>query len=147
MASTFPQWAQDLNTGLSFISSIVTIYVLIEVKSIKNSFLRKARLPEIIRDLSKAGSILSSTLNDLPAQRNAFHCQIKIAASLIQSTIKILPKEEKKEIERVHSKLAIAASDFNHPRLSHADALWDLYSDIQSTISSMRQLVKNVKWE
>ncbi|MEJ8675690.1 hypothetical protein [Chromobacterium amazonense] len=147
MTSIFPQWIQDLNTGVSFIGFGITIYVLIEVRSIKNSFLRKARLPEVIRDLSKAGSALSSTLSGGVSQRNESHCQIKIAASLIKSTIRILPKEEKEEIVRVYSKLATAASDINYPRLSNEDALWDLYSDIQSAISSMKQLVKNLKWE
>jgi hypothetical protein len=147
LSSYFPQWAQDLNTGLSFIGFLITLYVLLEVKSIKNSFLRRARLPEVVKELSKVGSTLSSNLGQWPSQRNEVHCQIKVAASLLKSATKLLPKEEKKEVLQTQKKLKNAADDFNQPRFMQVDAVWDLYSDIQSAITSMNQLSKNIKWE
>lgn len=147
MQSIFPQWAQDINTGLSLLGFCITLYVLFEVKYIKNSFLRRARLPEVIKELSKAGSTLNTCLAQWPLQRNEAHCQIKVAASLMKSAIKMLPKEEKKEITRTHEKLTKAATEFNQAQFAQADAVWDLYSDIQSTITSMNQLSKNIKWE
>ncbi len=147
LQSFFPQWAQDLNTGVSFIGFMITLYVLIEVKYIKNSFLRRARLPEVAKELSQVGSKLSNSLGQWPAQRNEAHCQIKVAASLLKSVAKMLPNEEKKEIIQTQKKLIAAANNFNQPQFVLVDSVWDLYSDIQSAITSMNQLSKNIKWE
>jgi hypothetical protein len=150
----FPQWVQDLNTGLSLLgvlvtlaSFIITLIVFFEVKDIKNSFRRKAILPEITRDLSKTASSLSSSLGSWPEQKYEVISQIKIAISLLKSAKKILPKEEAQEIEKLILKLDRAVNASGDSRSPEAEAAWDLYSDIRSAVTTMEQLSKNTKWE
>lgn len=147
LASIFPQWIQDLNTGLSLVGFFVTIYVLVEVRRIKCAFLARARLPDLIKELSKAGSALSSHLSEWDSQRNEARGQIKIAATLIKSALPMLPKSEKIELTRIQKKLVEAAQHFSEERRSSVEAGWDLYSDIQSCITSLNQVTKNMKWE
>jgi hypothetical protein len=98
VTSIFPQWAQDLNTSLSFIGFAITVYVLVEVKRIKASFLARARLPELIRELSRVGSALNGNLGQWPGQRNEARGQIKIAATVLKATLAIVPGPERKEL-------------------------------------------------
>lgn len=150
MISIFPQWVQDINTGLSVLGFFITLYVLIEVKYIKNSFLQRARLPEIIKELSKTGSELNKCLNQWPGQRNEAKSQLKIAASLLKSTKKMLPKEERQEIKKMLSKFEAATNSSGDTRISEEDCFdlyADLYSDIRSIVTTMEQLSKNIKWE
>ena len=138
---------QDLNTGLSFLGFVITLFVLFEVKSIKDTFLSRARLPELIRDLGKAGSTINSYLGQWPVQRNEARCQIKVAASLMKSASTMLPKIEKNEVLLTHKKLVDAAQHFSDHRYADVEIVWDLYSDIQSSIASMTQVSKNNRWE
>ena len=147
VASIFPQWAQDLSTGFSLIGFFITAYVLVEVRRIKSAFLARARLPDLIKELSKAGSALNIHLGQWEKQRNEARGQIKIAAALIKSALTMLPKPEKSELELIHKKLVDAAQHFSDEEYSNIDAGWDLYSDIQSCITSMNQVTKNMKWE
>lgn len=147
MESVFPQWVQDINTGLSILGFAVTLFVLFEVKYIKNSFLSRARLPEVIKDLEKAGSILNGNLGQWPIQYNEARCQIKIAAVLMKSASKMLPANERKELLRTHKKLITAVQNFSQQQYTNVEAVWDLYSDIQSSIASITQVSKNNRWE
>ena len=147
MSSFIPQWIQDVNTGLSLLGFAITLYVLFEVKFIKNTFLSRARLPELIRDLTKAGSTLNGHLGEWPAQRNEALCQIKVAASLLKSASAMVPKTEKQELLQTHKKLTGAAQSFASGKDISTDLICDLYSDIQSSIASMTQISKNNRWE
>lgn len=147
MQSIFPQWALDINTALGFVGFAITLYVLVTVRSIKRTFLSKARLPKIIRDLEQAGSALSNSLGIWPAGKADAQCQIKIAASLLKSVAALLPRNERKEVIRVYEKLRIAGQEFDQPKFTQVDPVWDLYSDIQSNITSLHQTSENLKWE
>lgn len=61
-----PEWLQNINTfgsAASIIGLIVTIFLFVEARSIRKSFLRRARLPELNKDLAKAASkILDSSI-------------------------------------------------------------------------------------
>ncbi len=147
MASVIPQWLQDVNIGLSLLGFVITLYVLFEIKLIKNTFLSRARLPEIIRELTKAGSMLNSQLAQWPAQHNDALSQIKVAASLLKAASALVPNAEKQELLQTHKKLTEAAQSSARGLQISTTLIWDLYSDIQSSISNMTQISKNNKWE
>ncbi len=120
-----------------------------EVKHIKNTFLSRARLPELIKDLTKAGSTLNSYLGEWwPERRGEALCEIKVAAGLIMSASTMLPKKEKKKALQTYQKLHKTTQNFLQQSEEAAKTItWDLYSDIQSTISTITQVSKNNKWE
>lgn len=147
MSSVFPQWVQDLNTGFGVLGFFITVYVTFQVRSIKRSFLSRARLPELVQDLEKAGSALSASLDGWPIRKNHARSQIKIAASLLHSATSILPKDERKIASAANMKLRSAAERLDTAEFECADLVWDLYADVQSTITSLKQVSKNRKWE
>ena len=148
MQSVLPQWVQNLSIVFSILGFIVTLYVLYEVKHIKNTFLSRARLPELINDLSKVGAILNNNLGEWSEQRGEALCQIKVAAGLMKSASTMLPKIQKQEVLQIHMKLNKEAQKFLQQSDENAKTTtWDLYSDIQSTIATITQVSKNNKWE
>lgn len=146
MASFFPQWAQDLNTGLSFLGFCITVYVMLEVRFIKKSFLRRARLPEVIETLTITARELNDYLKQWPEQEKEVICQIKIAASLLRKAKEIVPNEDKQEIQKLLSRLEACSSTSPNTQLSE-NFCWHLWADIRSVVTSMEQLSKNLKWE
>ena len=147
MNSFFPQWLQDINTALGLIGFVITVVVMIQVGTIKRSFRSRARLPEIITELEQSGSALNKALDGWPARRNDAQSHIKIAASLIQSTLQFVPNPTKKQGKLIHKKLETAAKTFMEKKYDSAGAVWDLYSDIQSVIVSLNQATRNLNWE
>ena len=143
--SLFPQWFQDINAGLSLLGFFITVWVLYDVKRIRASFVARARLPALTRDLAKTGSALNGHLPQWPSQRNAAFGQIKVAAALLKTSAEIVPKSERKELSRIHRKL-VSVSALGSASLNE-DMAWDLYSDIQSCLASLDQIAKNLKWE
>lgn len=147
MNSFFPYWLQDINTALGLIGFVITVWVMIQLGSIKRSFRSRARLPEIILELEQSGSALNKALAGWPTQRNDAHSQIKVASSLIQSALQFVPNPTKRRAKFTQKKLETAARKFTEREYNNAGAVWDLYSDIQSTIVSLNQVNRNLNWE
>lgn len=146
MSSIFPQWLQDLNTALGMVGFVITVVVMFQVSAIKRSFKSRARLPEIVKDLEQAGSALNATLAAWPAQKNNARSHIKVAASLLQAAVRLLPREEQTPIKSLEKRISNAAKDFNCIRFDNPNEAWDIYSDIQSSITHLNQSVRSLNW-
>ena len=147
MPSIFPQWAQDLSTALGFLGFFITVVVMIQVSGIKRSFRSRARLPEIVKELQKAGSALNVTLEGWPSRKNDARSHIKVAASLLQAATPLLPRDSRKVTKELHRKLAESAKNFNDQKYNLPDEAWEIYSDIQSSITHLNQSVRNLNWD
>ena len=145
--SLFPQWLHDIGLIAGLLGFLITVVVMWEVRAIKRSFRSKARLPEVTRDLEKIGSALNGTLENWPSKRHLARGHLKVAASLINATLPLLTNPERKLAKSMRHKLTIAARQFEDQRFDNAAEVWDLYSDIQSTIASLNQVARNMKWE
>lgn len=144
--SIFPQWLHDLNLVLGVIGFAITVIVMWQVSAIKRSFRSRARLPEVIRDLEKAGSGLSVTLENWPNKRHLARSHIKVVASLLEASMHLVPNPTRKLTANVQKKLSVAARQFDENEFDDPSQVWDLYSDIQSAIASMSQITQNLKW-
>ena len=148
LLSLFPQWAQDLNTALGMLGFFITVAVMIQVGSIRRSFLSRARLPELVQELQKSRSALSAHLEAWPRYKNDALSQVKIAATLIAAAIPLVPNGSRKPLKIAVKKLAVAVKQFDStdPR-EGVNRAWDLYSDIQISIVHLNQAIRNLKWE
>jgi hypothetical protein len=117
---------------------------MFQVRIIKKSFLTKARMPDIIKELTKVTSDLNKTLGGWPLQKQEAHLHIKVAISLLTSTRPLLEKNGRLEINRIHSKLSSASANFS---MVNVNVAWDLYSDLQSVLMIIKQHSQNMKWE
>lgn len=147
MNSAIPMWLQDLNTILGMVGFVITVVVMIQVASIKRSFRSRARLPEVIKELQKTGSVLNANLDGWPARKNDALMQFKVSAVLVRSAIPLVAGDTKKQLKAIHKKLDAAVQSFHDPKYQNLDAAWDLYSDVQQVITSLSQSVRSLKWD
>jgi hypothetical protein len=145
--SHLPQWIEDLSVILGIIGFVITLVVALQVSSIKRSFRSRARLPQIKKDLQKAGTALNTNLNDWPQHKNDARAHIKIAATLVQAAIPLLPRGDRNQLRVVLRTLTVSVKAFSEPRYDAPDAAWDIYSDIQLSITHLDQSMRNQTWE
>jgi len=132
---------------MGIVGFFITLIVMYQVREIRATFRARARLPQINKELQKAGSALNTSLNNWPVSKNTGHGQIKVASSLIDDAITFIPRASRKKIVEINGKLSKAVHEFSQARYDTPDAVWDLYSDIQVAITSLNQIEKNLNWE
>ena len=139
----------DIGTVSSFVGLFVTIFLLMEARKIRKSFLRRARLPTITREMSKTTSDISSSLKTWSKDKNSALEQFAKLKGLLENIKPKLPSEEKKQINELLNKLQPKRYWLFKSNLSELteDMAWDLYTDLNTVVTSLEQLVKDSKWD
>lgn len=149
MESVLPVWAVDLGTISSIIGLPISIWVLIEARKIKNSFLRKARLPETISDLEKIITQISKLLKRWEIESREIIHQFMMAKRILENLKTKLPEREKKLVSEFTKTLETRKLLIFRSRIVTAeeDKAWALYSELSCLIMSLQQLQKDSKWD
>jgi|SRR5690554_1815248 len=147
-----PEWLTDLNkigSISSVLGLIVTVFLFIEARKIRNSFLRRARLPEINKELSKATSKVSNHLKNWGADKTPALKALSNVKALLENIKPKLPAEEKRKVgaylDRLQPKkylvIKTSVSELNE------EAAWELYTELSGLVTSLQQLAKDSKWD
>lgn len=149
VVSYLPQWLIDFSSICSIIGLIVTIFLFFEARKIQKSFLRRARLPEITKDLGKETSELCRTMAIWSTDNKpALEILAKIKGLLEYIKPKV-PSEEKKKINDLLKKFYPKKYMVLNSNLSgiSENSVWDIYCDLNTIITSLNQLIKDSKWD
>ena len=147
-----PDWLTNLN-NIGSISSIVgliaTIFLFVEARKIKNSFLRKARLPEVTRDLKKSTSKLSDHLKEWGTDKNPAVEEFSKVKALLENIKSKLPPEEQKKVGNYLVRLCPKKYFFIASPLSklNEDDAWERYTELSGLVVALQQLAKDSKWD
>lgn len=149
MSSSFSPWVTDLGTLSSIVGLGITALLLWEARKIRDSFIRRARLPEVIKELTAANKIIAKSLKDWGNEENEGVRQFKIAKELLENLKPKLPDAEKKKASIYTQKLEERKWLFFCSTITTAspDKAWDLYSELSASITSLQQLQKDSKWD
>lgn len=135
---------------ISLIGFAITVWVLLETRSLKKTFLAKARTPEIKQSFEKARKSLQSNLGSgkWPEQRHlVFEDLIKIRSG-ISNAIQMLPSD--KSTRLLHNKLKgkrvillkrLTITTFN------LDETWEVHAELSGVIAYLEQLERNLRWK
>lgn len=149
MGSLLPQSLSDYGSISSIIGLVVTAFLLFEARKLRQSFLRRARLPEITRELKRTTSGLAEALKEWGNDKApAFEIFGKIKG-LLENVEPKVPKDEQKKIREFLKKLQprkFVILKSNITELSK-DKAWDLYTDLNTVITSLEQLKKDSLWD
>lgn len=147
--SIFPTWINDIGTLSSIVGLFITIFILYEAKKIRESFLRRARLPEVIKELSTANNKISKSLQNWPNEEKSGIHQLTIAKELLENLRSKLPEQEKKKVSAFIQKLEVKSWLIFSSTITEAneDKAWELYSGLSGLITSLKQLQKDSKWD
>tara|TARA_R110001583_G_scaffold195126_1_gene369548 strand:- start:1642 stop:2088 length:447 start_codon:yes stop_codon:yes gene_type:complete len=147
-----PDWLTDINK-LGSISSIagliVTIFLFLEARKIRNSFLRKARLPEVTKELVKVTSEIAESLKKWDTDKTPALETFSKVKALLENIRPKLPSDEKRKVENYLNRLQqkkyfiikISISELNE------DSAWELYTELSGLVTSLQQLAKDSKWD
>jgi len=147
--SLLPQWIIDISSISSIIGLIITIFLFFEARTIRRSFLRRARLPTITKELEKATSEISNRLKTWSTnERPALEMFAKVKA-LLENIKTKLPIEEQKKINEFLRKLQPRKYMVFKSSISEIteDKGWSLYTDLNTVVTSLQQLVKDSQWD
>jgi|AntDeeMinimDraft_4_1070355.scaffolds.fasta_scaffold05561_4 hypothetical protein len=147
-----PEWLTDLNkigSVSSILGLVVTLFLLYEARKIRNSFLRRARLPEVNRDLLKSTSQLSDNLKNWSADKNPSLETFSTIKALLENIREKLPSDEKRKVDEYLSNLHSKKWWFINGPLSELteDEAWSRYTDLSGLVTSLQQLAKDSKWD
>jgi hypothetical protein len=146
-----PKWLSDINTigsAASIIGLVVTIFLFIEARSIQKSFLRRARLPELNKDLAKAASEISVHIKNWESNKEPVLERFSHAKALLENIKKKLPEDERRMVEKYLIKLQpkrIFLKKREISELSREEA-FRLYSELHGLVTSLRELAKDNTW-
>jgi hypothetical protein len=124
---------------------LITVGVFVKVEGIRKHFLRRARMPDLYKSLTSVSSKYNEALNNWPSLHKEAHFELITALPLLRVAISITKRSESPEIHSAHKAIKGAIKKFNSAT-SYDDA-WRLYAELQSAMTSMNQLKKNMKWE
>lgn len=136
----------DVSSILSFLGTLVVWW---QVRSIKRSFLQRARLPELSKELSRISKALLEVLRD-PSRTFG-----KEVARLIAVLFSLTTKTERIERDLVTGLLIKCG--VRHPRwalwktidplpLTRVRA-WEIYEESEGLIESLTQSQKDLEWK
>lgn len=144
-----PQWLTDIASFSSILGLVISVFVLIEAKKIRKSFLRRARLPEIMKELTEANNGLSKHLKNWNDGKRFGIEQLSIAKGLLENLEEKLPDKERKKVRIFCRKLETKKFLFFTIPITNVDEdqAWELYTQLTGLITSLEQLSKDSKWD
>lgn len=146
MASYLPQWLNDVAAISSVAGLLVTGFLFVEARGIKNSFLRRARLPQVTTELEETSAKISNGLKNWKSDERVVKEQFAITIGLLENILTKLPSTEKKKTLDLIKKLRLKKFFFISKQLNE-DIGWNLYTDLSTVITMLNQLKKDSQWE
>lgn len=147
-----PEWLTDLNK-ISSISSIlgliVTVFLFMEARKIRNSFLRRARLPKINKKLAKETTNICDQLKNWGDDKTPALEAFSNVKALLENIKPKLPSKEKNKVKDYLNLLQPKKYYFINTSLSELDenSAWELYTELSGLVTSLQQLAKDFKWD
>ncbi|MBD9429513.1 hypothetical protein IB257_06165 [Achromobacter sp. ACM03] len=144
---------QDWLTNISSISSIlgliITVFLFIEARKIRGSFIRRARLPELNKELAKMTSEVSKHLKNWGVDKAPALESFSKVKALLENIEPKLPTEERKKVLIFLSRLEPRKYFFIKANIAQMseDSVWNLYTDLSGLVTSLEQIIKDSKWD
>lgn len=149
MESYLPVWVSDASIILSIISFIVTAFLFLEAVKIRKSFLRRARLPEILKELNSVSKNIALQFGSWDDQSAEIIRQFVIAKELLESLSLKLPGTERRKVNVFVNSLTERKYFIVRTTITSAskDEAWIFYAGLTGVLTSLTQLQKDSRWE
>ncbi|WP_141689678.1 hypothetical protein [Aeromonas sp. EERV15] len=146
------EWLTDINklgSAASVIGLVVTGFLFYEARHIKHSFLRRARLPEINKELAKVTSLVSSQIKAWDEDKKPALESFSHAKALLGNIMNKLPEDERKKVKKYLDQLQPRKYFFFKSSISELskDSAFELYSELSGLVTSLRELAKDSRWD
>ncbi|WP_458733633.1 hypothetical protein [Alteromonas macleodii] len=142
MNSYLPNWLTDIASIVSIIGFIVTCFLLVEARKIRNSFMRKARIPEIVNDLDRISGDLIANLKQYDNESRSAHEKIQKATALLESILPKIPDSQKEKVQSFIDGTNEAISN-----TLNEDSSWNVSTELSGVVTYLQQIAKDTRWD
>ncbi len=150
--SYIPSWVTDIASIASIIGLLITIWVLMETKNIRKSFLTKARIPDAIKELESLATNLSKTIPEWETNKQDTLIEIGKCSSILKNIEPKLTASIKKDVTTTLEEFQRKKSIKNFWKIKSIselslDEIWNLYTQLQFVIEGLKQKKHDMRWE
>lgn len=147
-SSYLPIWLIDLGTIVTIAGFILTVWLLIITGNIRKSFMSKARLGPVIKDLELSLEKLSEHLKEWSKEDKSAIKELSVSRALIANIASKLPEAEKKQCKNFVKIMKQKKHFFSKDRLCNvgSDQAWALYAGLSELTTMLIQLNEDSKW-
>lgn len=153
--SFLAQWIIDISTISSILGLLISVFLLVEARKIRQSFLRRARLPEVLKELNTSIKKISDSLkssaksNSWEVEKNTINEQYGIVRGLLENISSKLPEDERSHVNVFINQLLVSKFYFWKDSLIIKDEElgWKLYTDLSRVATRLEQLRKDSRWD
>lgn len=148
MESDLESWINNIATYSSIIGLAITIYVMQTVKKIKHSFFLRGRLPESIKELERLCTEIYRGAKKWDSDKEEVLISFAKTRGVLQTIMHLSPKEDHKVIKQIIYDVTPLNGFFKSKILRDLskDEIWDIYAEIQSIISKLKEIKKDESW-
>ena len=138
-----------LGSASSAVGLLLTLFLVYQAAKLRQSFVRRARLPEINKDLKKMASELSKNLGDWDTDKNPVFESLSNIRALLENVSPRLPSEERRKVESYLLQLRPRKYMFLRSPISerNLESSWALYTELSGLLTTLHQLEKDQKWD
>lgn len=142
-------WLSAVADFLSVIAFGITVWVLVETKSIKQSFALRGRSPALRRALAEQAKSLTNQLTNWPQVHKEALSSFATTKALLENLLGKLPAAEKTACAQLIKKLKGRKSSVfgSVAMLNYTDKeIWIIFNELQGLIAGLEQLEKDLLW-
>lgn len=124
----------------SIAGALISLYVVVEVRSIGKKYLFRARVPEILKAMKTYSSALSEELNTFEDSIR----EIETELSRIDATLKNLTSKIEGETKRMTKELRKLIRERSRP--CDRGEIWEIYNRLQALTEDLVNIQQDFKW-
>lgn len=140
----------DLSTALTILGFIFTVVVFYKVRYIKQSFMNKARLPSIYKNITIKTSNISRLIPDWDNSKNKINEELSTCIALLEVLMTRTPPELKQIIKELLSKLIKKKGFFGRKSMitiKNSDSAWEIYRELSRVSTYLENIIEDLNWE
>lgn len=142
------EWINYIGSSASILSFFISIYVLVELRQIRQYFLFRVRIPSLLRALQSYASGMSRGLNNFEGSRQEIETMLARCESTLRSLSPKLSRVEKRTVKRLTKSIrSFRQSSWWHEKKEFdLEQAWSIYNDLQGVIEIVKNLAADLEW-
>lgn len=130
-----------IGTVTSVIGVAISMYVMWNVRRIKDHFIFQARVPQLFKALRSHADQLSDSLGAFESSHRDIDTELVVIKASLENLKRKVNRGTRKNTEAL-----IALIDRRGTPISK-DAAWTIYSDLQALIEELKHMRADSRWE
>jgi hypothetical protein len=127
---------------LSFVSLVISIFVLVNVRNIKNFYRLKVRGPELIKELNKYSSELSASLEDFRSNTSEIRVLLGQSESKLIRLAEMSSGETKKRLKDLRKAVSVC-----HVTPENKEEVFGIYVEMKKALEEVKDHQKDTGLE